>query len=87
MEVAKISAKGQISIPSAVRAAAHLAAGDRIGFEIREHEIVLVPLPARTLSELRGVWHTERRLPDLAVLRAQRADQLAQDDQDSGTHD
>jgi AbrB family looped-hinge helix DNA binding protein len=81
--IAKISAKGQVSIPRAVRQAAHLAPGDRVGFETREGAILVIPLRARTVSDLRGVWKTGRPITDLADLRAQRAAAWAAADQAS----
>ncbi len=87
MDIAKISAKGQVSIPRTVREAAHLTAGDHIGFEIREHEIVLIPIPGRPLADLRGAWHTNALPQDLSAFRARHADTLAQSDQESVPHD
>jgi AbrB family looped-hinge helix DNA binding protein len=73
MEMAKISSKGPISIPRAIREAACLGPGDRVGFEVRDHEILLIPLPARAIRDLRGAWRAERPMPDVEALRAQRA--------------
>jgi AbrB family looped-hinge helix DNA binding protein len=83
MHVAKISAKGQVSIPRSIRQAARLAPGDRVGFEMREGEILLIPLRTRTLPELRGIWKTARPVTDLADLRHQRAADWATADQTS----
>jgi antitoxin PrlF len=83
MEMAKISSKGQISIPRAIREAARLAPGDRVGFEVRDHEILLIPLPARTIRDLRGAWRSDRPAPDVEALRARRAADWALADRES----
>ena len=83
MDIAKISAKGQVSIPRSVREAAHLTVGDHIAFEIREREIVLIPIPDHPLSDLRGAWHINALPQNLSAFRPRHADTLAQSDQES----
>ena len=83
MHVAKISAKSQVSIPRAIRQPARLAPGDRVGFEMRDGELLVIPLRTRTSPELRGVWKTARPVTDLADLRQQRAADWAAADQTS----
>jgi len=87
MDIAKISAKGQVVIPWMVREAAHLTVGEHIGFEIREHEIVLIPIPGRALGDLRGAWHINALPRDLSAFRVRNADTLAQSDSESVPHD
>lgn len=80
MEVAKLSSKGQVSIPQAIREAARLSPGDRIGFEMRKDEIILIPLRVRTIAELRGAWKTKTVISDIASLRDRRSQELAKQD-------
>jgi AbrB family looped-hinge helix DNA binding protein len=47
-KTAKISAKGQITVPNEVRRALGVGAGDRLGFEEVDGEIRMVPLRAGT---------------------------------------
>lgn len=77
MRIAKLSSKGQISIPQAIREAAHLEPGDHVGFEFRGDDIVLTPIRQRPLSSFKGVWRTEVPVDDLAPLRQQRASDWA----------
>lgn len=87
MDIAKISAKGQVSIPRTIREAAHLTVGDHIGFEMRDHEIVLIPILGRSLADLRGAWRTDALPHDLSDFRVRHADALAKNDQESVAHD
>ncbi|MDA8199751.1 MAG: AbrB/MazE/SpoVT family DNA-binding domain-containing protein [Thermaerobacter sp.] len=77
MLIAKLSSKGQISIPQPIREAARLEPGDRVGFEFRGDDIVLTPIRKRALSSFKGVWRTAVPVEDLAPLRQQRASDWA----------
>jgi len=46
MELAKISAKGQTTIPASIRSAAHLEAGDTLAFEIEGDHLIVRKIQA-----------------------------------------
>ncbi len=57
--VAKISSKGQVTIPHSVRSAFHLRSGDRIEFVIVSPErLELIPRRV-SVTSLKGVVHHE----------------------------
>ncbi len=62
MELAKITARGQTTIPKSIREAANLGAGDVIAFEIKgNHLIVRKVMPGQDdylqgLSEVLSEW-------------------------------
>ena len=51
MELAKITARGQTTIPKSIRTAANLSEGDVIAFEVRSDHLDL-----RGLSQILGEW-------------------------------
>ena len=63
MSEAKLTSKGQITIPKAVREVLNLDAGDRVFFDVREDGTVV--LRARNLpwKRLFGSLHDPRRKP------------------------
>ena len=62
MELAKITARGQTTIPKSIREAANLGAGDVIAFEIKgNHLVVRKVMPGQDdylqgLSEVLSEW-------------------------------
>lgn len=77
MTLAKISSKGQISLPKEVRDALGLQAGDRVGIHVEDGRATLVPVHTRRAEDLLGVFRTDKPLPDLSVLREAHAAELA----------
>lgn len=61
MATSKVTTKGQITIPKAVRAALGVEAGDRVEFVVREDGVVEMIARTRPLLSLAGVLG-ERRL-------------------------
>jgi AbrB family looped-hinge helix DNA binding protein len=55
MLAAKITSKGQITLPKAVRDALHLATGDRVSFVLREDGVVEMQPLTVTITELVGI--------------------------------
>lgn len=63
MATAKITSKGQITIPRRIREHLHVAEGDRIDFRVGEDGTVrLLPL-SRPVRELFGLLHRPGRKP------------------------
>jgi AbrB family looped-hinge helix DNA binding protein len=65
---AKLSSKGQTTIPKEVRDYLHLSPGDRVLFVIREGEVLLQPV-TQTLLDLRGSIKPRRRPEDFDAVR------------------
>jgi AbrB family looped-hinge helix DNA binding protein len=54
---AKLTSKGQITIPQAIRRALRLREGDTVVFETDEHGVRLYPRrPASVFAEYEGIW-------------------------------
>ena len=72
METAKITAKGQITIPKRVRDALSVGSGDRLAFEFDDRRGVRVTPVQKVLKPLRGFLaeHAGGRVVDDAQIRA-----------------
>ena len=77
-KTAKITTKGQITVPSEVRRALGVGVGDRLGFEERDGEIRIVPVRAESpFGRFRGIGNPQigsGRKAILERLRAQRGE-------------
>ena len=58
MDLARITARGQATIPKRVREAANLNAGDLLSFEVQSDHLVIRKLPAAEDAHLHGVSRT-----------------------------
>lgn len=72
METAKITAKGQITIPKKVRETLSVGSGDRLAFEFDDGHGVRVTPVQKVLKPLRGFLaeHAGDRVVDDAQIRA-----------------
>ncbi len=67
---AKITSKGQITVPSEVRRALGLRAGDRVVFEERRGEMRVLPIRAKSpFSRYRGIGNPEMGSGKRAILQ------------------
>jgi antitoxin PrlF len=57
--LAKVTTKGQVTIPKGIRDAFGIRPNDKVDFEREGEKIVLVPL--KTLKDLRGVVRAKRK--------------------------
>jgi AbrB family looped-hinge helix DNA binding protein len=66
MEIAKISSKGQTTIPAAIRKAVHLKTGDLLAFEVEGDHLVVRKIQSSNDAYLRGIESTldEWSLPE-----------------------
>ncbi len=66
MEIAKITTKGQTTIPVAIRKAAHFEAGDLLAFEIEGDHLVVRKITSSDDAYLHGIESTldEWSLPE-----------------------
>ena len=60
MSTAKVTAKGQITIPKAIRDALGVETGDRVEFVVREDGIVEMIARTRPLLSLAGILGEQR---------------------------
>lgn len=58
MELARITGKGQMTIPKRIRLAAHLDEGDVVSFVLEGDRVVIRKLPSGEDAHLRGVQET-----------------------------
>jgi antitoxin PrlF len=70
MATATVTSKGQITIPASVRAALHVAAGDRVEFvEIEPGRYELIAA-TRSVTELKGMFGKPKRKVSIADMNA-----------------
>ena len=55
MDIARITSKGQMTIPKRIREAAHLLSGDVLVLEVEEGRVTMRKLPTGEDSYLKGV--------------------------------
>ena len=63
MPTAKVTTKGQVTIPRAIRQALNVVAGDRLDFILEAEGRVIVRPATRGLAEIKGLLHEDRRRP------------------------
>jgi antitoxin PrlF len=64
---AKVTTKGQVTIPKKIREKLNIQPGDFVLFVRKGNEVVIKP--ARTLLDLRGVIKTDKKIEDWEKLR------------------
>jgi AbrB family looped-hinge helix DNA binding protein len=69
MEAAKITFKGQVTIPKKVRIALGIQAGDSVIFSVDGKQAVLKPLRKRSLLDFFGVMPANRTYPGSEAIR------------------
>ena len=66
-ELAAVSTKGQLVIPSEIRAALHIRPGTRVVVTLEENRIILQPVNEQFLKETRGITAGGRSLSDMLL--------------------
>ena len=66
---ARLTSKGQVTIPVGIRRRYDLQAGDEIQFIAEERGTYLVPLKRKNLMDLYGVVKTDRPWPGIGKAR------------------
>lgn len=74
---AKLTSKGQVTIPTALRQQLNLEAGDELLFVLEEGEVRLRVLKQRRLREFYGILPATRPYPGKDAIRQQVAEQVA----------
>lgn len=69
METATITAKGQVTIPKAIRQALGIDRNDRLLFLLEEDRLILIPVRRRALGELYGALPATRPYPGAEAVR------------------
>jgi antitoxin PrlF len=77
MQQAKVTFKGQITIPKAVREALDIRAGDSVAFRIEKDHAVLRPLKKKALLDFYGAFPAGRPYPGLEAVRKEVHDKIA----------
>jgi len=70
MTLAKITSKGQLTIPKEIRDHLQLEPGDQVVFVLREGEVLLRPV-TQTVDDLRGSVKPRRQPEDFDKVRRQ----------------
>jgi len=58
MQIARITAKGQTTIPVSIRKAAHMEAGDTLAFEIKGDHVIVTKIKTPADAYLKGLEET-----------------------------
>ncbi len=61
--IARVTSKGQVTIPKAIREKANISARDRLLFSLEGDRIIAIPLRSRPLAELYGALPATRPYP------------------------
>jgi AbrB family looped-hinge helix DNA binding protein len=77
MAIAKVLAKGQITIPRGIREKVQMSPGDLVRIEsIGEHQFIVEVLPTLTLEEMLARFHSDEPV-DLDRLRREGEEEAA----------
>ncbi len=81
MTTAKITSKGQVTIPRTIREHLHVTEGDRIDFRVDENGEVRLASVARSARDLFGILHRPgRKSVSVEEMNAAIAEGRAEDD-------
>ena len=69
MEAAKITFKGQVTIPKKVRTALGIQAGDLVIFSVEGEKAVLRPFIKKSLLDFYGAMPVKRKYPGFEAIR------------------
>jgi antitoxin PrlF len=75
---AKITYKGQITLPKPVRDALTLKEGDSVVFTVKDDQAILKPLKKKTLSEFFGAMKAPRAYPGITEIRKEVRQKIAE---------
>lgn len=68
---AKVTTKGQVTIPKEIRAALKIGIGDLLEFRIEGSHAILSPIKKRSLLDFQGVFPASRPFTSHAEIRAE----------------
>ena len=76
---AKITSKGQVTLPVTIRRRYGLEPGDEIAFRLDQGGVRILPVKKRRLTEFRGVFPATRPYPGKDVIRREVGRMLAEE--------
>jgi len=76
--ITTVTAKGQVTIPKAIREALGITAGDQLLFAVDGDRAVVTPLPRRPLDELYGALPATRPYSGQEAIREEVRRELGQ---------
>lgn len=79
MQQAKVTYKGQITIPKAVREALNIEEGDSVMLKIEGDHAILRPLKKKALSEFFGAFPATQPYPGTESLRKRVGSKIGED--------
>jgi AbrB family looped-hinge helix DNA binding protein len=79
MITAKVSERGQISIPAAARKKLGIKPNSKVQVEVRDQEIAIKPI--QTISDVCGIFHkyAEGKTTDWKIIRAETMKRVAKE--------
>jgi antitoxin PrlF len=77
MSVPRVTVKGQVTIPRAIRSAMNIQAGDAMVFMIEGERIVMVPIKRQSLTSLYGSLPVKKPSPGIDEERRIAREQIA----------
>lgn len=77
MTMSRVGPKGQVVVPKSIRQALGITPGDRVVISLEGDRAVLVPIPALTAADLRGILRVEQAV-DLKAARRVYQEHLAE---------
>jgi AbrB family looped-hinge helix DNA binding protein len=84
MPRARITSKGQITIPKEVRDRLGVIPGDSVDFLFENGHVEVRPVKKRSIAEFRGIFRVERALPfeeEMAIAHAAVAKRITEKDE------
>lgn len=76
---ARITSKGQVTLPVEVRRRYKLEAGDEIAFQMEEGGLRILPLKKRRLTEFRGMFPATKPYTGVEAIRQEIGRQLGEE--------
>lgn len=77
-QIAKITSKGQVTIPKGIRQALGVKENDQLLFVVEGNQAVIIPLKHRALVEFRGTLSTTRPYLGMEAAREAYRKELAE---------
>jgi AbrB family looped-hinge helix DNA binding protein len=77
MNAAKVTLKGQVTIPKAVRAALGIQEGDSVIFSVEGDHALVKPFKKKSLLDFYGLLPKTRDFPGLETVRKEVRDKIA----------
>ena len=70
MAIARLTSKGQITIPCSIRKKANITSGVELDFRIRSNGTIIVKPITSEISELKGIVKTKKKVSSKEIKKA-----------------